>query len=255
MAVDGTLVLQSCHVGKIVVAHAFLELPLRPMRVLIVEDEPKMATFIAKALEEEGFALGRVTTGDEALEALMEGAFDVAVMDIMLPGPDGISVLKHYRQKGGKTPILLVSARGHVSERVEGLNAGADDYLPKPFVLAELVARVRALGRRTPEAVSLVLRVADLSMDTITHEVRRGSDVIRLSPREFRLLEFLIKSAGRTRGRMAILEAVWDYHFDPGTNLVDVYIRRLREKIDKHYEPKLVQTEKGVGYAVRNPQA
>ena len=225
------------------------------MRVLIVEDEPKMAAFIAKALEEEGFALGRASNGNEALEALLEGAFDVAVIDIMLPGPDGISVLKQYRQKGGKTPILLVSARGNVTERVEGLNAGADDYLPKPFVLAELVARVRALGRRTPEAVSLVLRVADLSLDTITHEVKRAGDAIRLSPREFRLLEFLMKSGGRTRGRMAILEAVWDYHFDPGTNLVDVYVRRLRDKIDRNYEPKLVQTEKGVGYAVRNPQA
>lgn len=224
------------------------------MRVLVIEDEPKMAAFIAKALEEEGFALGQVRNGHAALEALLEGAFDVAIMDIMLPGPDGISVLKQYRAKGGKTPILLVSARGHVSERVEGLNAGADDYLPKPFVLAELVARVRALGRRTPEAISMVLRVADLSIDTVSHEVRRGNDVIKLSPREYRLLEFLMKSGGRTRGRMAILEAVWDYHFDPGTNLVDVYVRRLRDKIDRAYEPKLMHTEKGVGYAVRAPQ-
>lgn len=225
------------------------------MRVLVVEDEPKMAAFIAKALEEEGFALGQARSGHAALEALLEGAFDVAIMDIMLPGPDGISVLKQYRQKGGKTPILLVSARGHVSERVEGLNAGADDYLPKPFVLAELVARVRALGRRTPEAVSMVIRVADLSLDTVSHEVRRANDVIKLSPREYRLLEFLMKSGGRTRGRMAILEAVWDYHFDPGTNLVDVYVRRLRDKIDRNYEPKVMHTEKGVGYAVRAPQS
>jgi DNA-binding response OmpR family regulator len=223
------------------------------MRVLIVEDEPKMAAFIAKALEEEGFALGRAKNGHDALDCLMEGAFDVAVLDIMLPGPDGLSVLKQYRQRGGRTPILLVSARSHVSERVEGLNAGADDYLPKPFVLAELVARVRALGRRTPEAVSMVLRIADLSLDTVSHEVRRGSEVIKLAPREFRLLEFLMKSGGRTRGRMAILEAVWDYHFDPGTNLVDVYVRRLRDKIDRSFETKLVHTEKGVGYAVRNP--
>ena len=225
------------------------------MRVLVIEDEPKMAAFIAKALEEEGFALGQARNGHAAREALLEGAFDVAIMDIMLPGPDGISVLKQYRAKGGKTPILLVSARGHVSERVEGLTAGADAYLPKPFVLAELVARVRALGRRTPEAISMVLRVADLSIDTVSHEVRRGNDVIKLSPREYRLLEFLMKSGGRTRGRMAILEAVWDYHFDPGTNLVDVYVRRLRDKIDRAYEPKLMHTEKGVGYAVRAPQS
>jgi len=223
------------------------------MRVLIVEDEPKMAAFIAKALEEEGFALGLAKNGHEALEILLEGVFDVVVLDVMLPGPDGISVLKQYRQRGGKTPVLLVSARGHVSERVDGLNAGADDYLPKPFVLAELVARVRALGRRTPETTSLVLRIADLSLDTVAHEVRRGGEVIRLTPREFRLLEFLMKSGARARGRMAIMEAVWDYHFDPGTNLVDVYVRRLRDKIDRSFDIKLVHTEKGVGYAVRNP--
>ncbi len=223
------------------------------MRVLIVEDEPKMAAFIAKALEEEGFALGQAKDGHEALEILMEGTFDVVILDVMLPGPDGISVLKRYRQRGGKTPVLLVSARGHVSERVEGLNAGADDYLPKPFVLAELVARVRALGRRTPEATSLLLRVADLSLDTISREVRRGNESIKLAPREYCLLEFLMKSGGRTRGRMAILEAVWDYHFDPGTNLVDVYVRRLRDKIDRNFDIKLVHTEKGVGYSIRGP--
>ena len=195
-----------------------------------------MAAFIAKALEEEGFAIGQVADGHSALNALMESSFDVAVLDIMMPGPDGLSVLKQYRDQGGQIPVLLVSARGQVSERVDGLNAGADDYLPKPFVIAELVARVRALARRTPDATPLVLRVADLSLDTVTREVRRGSLTIPLSPREFRLLEFLMKSAGRVRGRMAILEAVWDCHFDPGTNLVDVCIRRLRDKVDRDHE-------------------
>lgn len=223
------------------------------MRVLIVEDESKMASFMGKALEEEGFACSRVRDGAEALAILFEGAFDVVVLDIMLPGPDGISVLRQYREKGGRTPVILVSARGHVTERVEGLNAGADDYLPKPFVIAELVARVRALARRSPEATSMMLRVADLTLDTVSREVRRGGEVIRLAPREYRLLEFLMRSAGRTRGRMAILEAVWEYHFDPGTNLVDVYVRRLRDKIDRQFEAKLVYTEKGVGYAIREP--
>ena len=213
-----------------------------------------MATFIAKALEEEGFAIGRVADGDGALNALMEGSFDVAVLDIMMPGPDGLSVLKQYRERGGRIPVLLVSARGQVSERVDGLNAGADDYLPKPFVIAELVARVRALARRTPDATPMVLRVADLSLDTVTREVRRGSQAIALSPREFRLLEFLLKSAGRVRGRMAILESVWDCHFDPGTNLVDVCIRRLRDKVDRDHEINLLHTVKGVGYVLRVPE-
>jgi len=212
-----------------------------------------MAAFIAKALEAEGFAIGLVTDGHSALDALTESAFDVAVLDIMMPGPDGISVLKQYRQRGGKIPVLLVSARGQVSERVDGLNAGADDYLPKPFVIAELVARVRALARRTPDATPLVLRVGDLSLDTITREVRRSDQTILLSPREYRLLEFLMKSAGRVRGRMAILEAVWDYHFDPGTNLVDVCVRRLRDKVDRDHDMKLLHTVKGVGYVVRLP--
>ncbi len=223
------------------------------MHVLVVEDEPKMMTFIRKACQEEGFAVTGAEDGMRALEFLTERSFDVVVMDIMLPGPDGLSVLRQYRSQGGAAPVLLLSARGAVSERVDGLNAGADDYLPKPFVLAELAARVRALGRRGGVATPLLLRVADLSLDTVSHEVCRAGKRIHLSNREFRLLEFLMKSQGRVRGRMAILEAVWDYHFDPGTNLVDVCIRRLRDKIDRDYEVKLVQTEIGVGYALRIP--
>lgn len=218
------------------------------MRILIAEDEPKMSTFIAKAFVEEGFALGKAANGNEALDALLEGAFDVAVLDIMMPGRDGISVIRQYRARGGKTPVILVSARGNVEERMEGLNAGADDYLPKPFVIGELIARVRALGRRSTDSNPLMLRVADLTLDTITRKVQRGGESFMLAPREYLLLEFLMKSAGRVRGRMAILEAVWDYNFDPGTNLVDVYIRRLRDKIDRQFETKLVHTVKGVGY-------
>jgi DNA-binding response OmpR family regulator len=169
----------------------------------------------------------------------------------MLPGRDGLSVLRQWRQQRHAIPVLLLSARGEVDERVEGLDAGADDYLPKPFALVELAARVRALTRRGTENKSPVLRVADLSLDTVTHRAQRGGMDIELTAREYRLLEFLMRSAGRLCGRMMILEKVWDYDFDPGTNLVDVYIKRLREKIDAAFEPKLLHTVRGTGYVLK----
>jgi DNA-binding response OmpR family regulator len=181
----------------------------------------------------------------------MATPFDGIVLDIMLPGRDGISVLKQLRERKNSTPVLLLSARGEVNERVEGLNAGADDYLPKPFELAELVARVRALTRRGGENKSTTLRVADLTLDTLTHKAQRGGAIIELTAREYRLLEFLMRSAGRLCARMMILEKVWDYGFDPGTNLVDVYIRRLREKIDANFQPKLLHTVRGSGYVLK----
>jgi DNA-binding response OmpR family regulator len=169
----------------------------------------------------------------------------------MLPGRDGLSVLRQLRERKNTTPVLLLSARGEVNERVEGLDAGADDYLPKPFELAELVARVRALTRRSGENKSTVLRVGDLTLDTVTHRAQRGGADIELTAREYRLLEFLMRSPGRLCGRMMILEKVWDYDFDPGTNLVDVYIRRLREKIDANFETKLLHTVRGAGYLLK----
>jgi DNA-binding response OmpR family regulator len=222
-----------------------------PMRVLVVEDEKKTSSFIRKALQAEGFAVDVLEHGDEVLPAVEGTAFDAVVLDIMLPGRDGLSVLHQMRERGLRLPVLLLSARGAVSERVEGLNAGADDYLSKPFALAELVARIRALVRRGGEAKLLLLRVADLTLDTVTREVKRGDRVIDLAPREYRLLEFLMRSPGRPRSRMAIVESVWDYDFDPGTNLVDVYVMRLREKIDGEFEPKLLQTVRGVGYVLK----
>ena len=221
------------------------------MRVLVVEDEKKTASFIRKALQAEGCAVDVCGTGDDALAAATATPFDALVLDIMLPGRDGLSVLNQLRARGNQTPVLLLSARGEVNERVHGLNAGADDYLPKPFVVAELVARVRALGRRGGEAKSTVLRVADLTLDTIHHRAHRGDQVFDLTAREFRLLEFLMRSNGRICGRMSIIEKVWDYHFDPGTNLVDVYIMRLREKIDEGFETKLLHTVRGVGYVLK----
>ena len=221
------------------------------MRVLVVEDEKKTASFIRKALQAEGFAVDICHNGDDGLAAARATPFDAIVLDIMLPGRDGLSLLRQLRERQNATPVLLLSARGEVNERVEGLNAGADDYLPKPFVIAELIARVRALGRRGGESKSPVLRVGDLTLDTVTREARRGGATIELTTREYRLLEFLMRSAGRICGRMAILEKVWDYDFDPGSNLVDVNVMRLREKIDADFEPKLLHTVRGIGYVMK----
>src|SRR5512140_3721396 len=225
------------------------------MRVLVVEDERKTASFIRKALQAEGFAVDVCQNGDDGLAAARSTPFDAIVLDIMLPGRDGLSLLRQLRERQNGTPVLLLSARGEVNERVEGLNAGADDYLPKPFVIAELIARVRALGRRGGESKPPVLRIADLTLDTVTREARRGGVTIELTAREHRLLEYLMRSAGRLCGRMMILEKVWDYDFDPGTNLVDVYIKRLREKIDADFERKLVHTVRGVGYMLKEEAA
>jgi heavy metal response regulator len=221
------------------------------MRVLVVEDEKKTASFVRKALQAESFAVDVMANGDDALLAAANTPFDAIILDIMLPGRDGLSVLRQLRERKNTTPVLLLSARGEVNERVEGLNLGADDYLPKPFELAELVARVRALTRRGGETKSVILRVADLTLDTVTHKAQRGGAEIELTAREYRLLEFLMRSAGRLCGRMMILEKVWDYNFDPGTNLVDVYVRRLREKIDADFEPKLLHTVRGSGYVLK----
>jgi len=221
------------------------------MRVLVVEDEKKTASFVRKALQAEGFAVDVCHNGDDALAAASSTPFDAIVLDIMLPGRDGLSVLRQLRERKNVTPILLLSARGELNERVEGLDAGADDYLPKPFALVELVARVRALGRRGGEPKSTVLRLADLTLDTVTRQAQRNGLTFELTTREYRLLEFLMRSAGRICGRMAILEKVWDYNFDPGTSLVDVYVKRLREKIDAGSELKLLHTVRGVGYVMK----
>jgi DNA-binding response OmpR family regulator len=221
------------------------------MRVLVVEDERKTALFIRSALEAEHIAVEVCHTGPQALADAMGVSFDAIVLDIMLPGLDGLSVLRQLRQRRNRTPVLLLSARGEVNDRVEGLNIGADDYLAKPFVLAELVARLRALVRRGNEPKPQLLRVADLTLDTATRQARRGETAFDLAAREYRLLEFLMRSAGRVCGRVTILEKVWDYNFDPGTNIVDVYVRRLREKIDAGFERKLLHTVRGAGYVLK----
>lgn len=223
------------------------------MRVLVVEDDRKTAEFVSKTLKEEGFEVDVVHDGNAAVTALGANSYEAVVLDVMLPGLDGLGVVRQARESGNKTPVLLLSARGSVEERVEGLNAGADDYLPKPYANQELIARVRALLRRGSEARDVTLRVADLSLDTTTRIARRGERKIELTNREFRLLEYLMRSAGRICGRMMIIEKVWEYNFDPGTNVVDVYIRKLREKIEVAGEAKLLHSVRGSGYMIKEP--
>ena len=221
------------------------------MKVLVVEDEKKMAAFLERGLKEHDFSVSVCRRGDEALTAILETALDAVILDVMLPGLDGLSLVRRLRQRGNATPVLMLSARGEVDERVEGLEAGADDYLAKPFAIKEVVARVRALGRRQPEARATVLKAGDLTMDVTQHEVRRGGDRIDLAAREYKMLEVLLRNAGRVCGRALLLEQVWDFNFDPGSNLVDVYVRRLREKIDAGRETRLLHTVRGSGYVLK----
>jgi DNA-binding response OmpR family regulator len=225
------------------------------MKVLIVEDELKMATLLLQGLLDHGLAGEVCRRGDEALELLKAGGFDAAVMDIMLPGRDGISITRELRARGYQVPILMVSALGSVDERVAGIEAGADDYLSKPFAVKELVARVKALGRRTlkmpQQQGEHMLTLADLTLDLNRREARRAGERLHLSARELLLLEVLMRHAGYVCGRRLLLEEVWEYHFDQGSNLVDVFIRRLRQKLDVGHEVKLLHTVRGTGYVLQ----
>jgi len=221
------------------------------MHILVVEDDKKTAAFVAKALRAEGYTVSVLHNGDEALEAILATAFDAVVLDIMLHGRDGLSVVKQLRAQGNSTPVLLCSARGDASERIEGLNMGADDYLAKPFVVEELIARVRALLRRGGERQPSVLRLGDLTLDTTTRTAQRGDGTIELTTREYRLLEYLMSSSPRVCTRMMILDKVWDFGFDPGSNIVDVYIRKLRAKIDADAKVKLLHSVRGTGYVMK----
>jgi DNA-binding response OmpR family regulator len=217
-------------------------------RVLVVEDEKKMANLIRTALESHGMIVEMAHNGVDATRLAFEQAFEAIVLDIMLPQMDGLSVLRELRARGNSTPVLLLSARSHVSERVEGLQAGADDYLPKPFALEELTARLQALMRRGGEAKSILLRSAHISLDTITRTADCDGRKVELTGREYRLLECLMRRAGQVCSRTLLLEKVWDYDFDPGTNIVDVTIRRLRDKLGHTEERPILQTVRGTGY-------
>ncbi len=221
------------------------------MRVLVVEDEKKLAGFIRNALVEAGFAVDVSHDGDDALALVESTPYDALVLDVMLPGRDGFSIVRRLRDERNAVPIMLVTARANVTERIEGLNLGADDYLAKPFSTAELIARLRAICRRMDGSRFLLLQVGDLTLNLVTRDVTRAGHSIELAPREFALLEFLMRTPGRVQSRTQICEHVWDYHFDPSTNLVDVYIQRLRRKVDADYEVKLLQTKRGVGYTIK----
>ena len=221
------------------------------MRVLVAEDEKKIASHIHRALREAGFAVDEVHRGDEAMEYVNTRQYDVLVLDIMMPGRDGLSILKLLREKRHTVPVLLLTARGEVSEKIEGLMLGADDYMGKPFSMDELIARVHALARRAARDLATVLDVHDLTLNLLTREVKRGAAPIELSPREFALLECLMRGSGRVLARTHLIEKVWDFHFDTGTNVVDVYIQRLRRKIDDGHDLKLLHTVRGVGYVLK----
>jgi len=221
------------------------------MRILVVEDEKKIAAFIRKGLAEAGFNPLLCHRGDDALSLAITERFDAIVLDVMLPGRDGLSVLRQLRERHHTVPVLLLTARSSLTERVDGLNAGADDYLGKPFSMDELIARLRALGRRQSGEGLNLLQCDNLSLNLITREVIRAGRKIELTTREFALLEYLLRSPGRVLTRTQLCEQVWDYHFDPGTNVVDVCIQRLRRKLDDGFAVKLVQTVRGVGYALK----
>lgn len=221
------------------------------MRVLLVEDEPKIAQFVEQALGEQGFDVVATRDGDEAYDLARHEPFDVILLDIMLPGRDGLSILRNLREQRNAVPVILMTARSELNERIEGLNLGADDYVTKPFYVEELIARLQAVARRLRGEVRNQVQLGDLTVDLLSRAVELDGRSVELTPREFSLLEYLLRSPGRVYPRTQILEHVWGYDFDPTTNLVDVTIRRLRKKIDPDGERGTIETVRGVGYRVK----
>jgi two-component system OmpR family response regulator len=222
------------------------------MRALLVEDDASIADFVSRGLRESGFAVDHAADGEAGLEAALSGSHDVAIIDLMLPRRDGLSLIDELRRRGVSTPVLILSAKRTVDDRVRGLQAGGDDYLTKPFAFSELVARVQALVRRATRSPDpTTLAVGDIVLDLLSRGVTRAGTLLDLRPREFALLEFLMRNAGRVVSKTMILSHVWDYNFDPQTNVVDVLVSRLREKIDRPFEKKLLHTVRGVGYVLR----
>ena len=222
------------------------------MHVLVVEDDERVAGHVVKGLKAEGILVDHVADGRQALFQVAAEAYDVIVLDRMLPHVDGLKILQTLRASGDGTPVLILSALGDVDNRVKGLRAGGDDYLSKPFALSELIARVEALGRRKGVVQETTeLSLADLQMNLLTRTVTRRGQPIDLTTREFSLLEYLLRNAGRVVSRSMLLEAVWDYNFDPQTNIIDQHVSRLRQKIDKDFDPPLLQTVRGMGYSLR----
>ena len=224
------------------------------VKVLVVEDEKPIASFVRNGLEEQGYTVDLCDNGNEGLTLATSRSYDAVVLDIMLPGRDGLSILKLLRQRNDPVPVIIITSRGEVEERVEGLNLGADDYLAKPFYITELIARLQSVFRRSMANGGQVLEAENLKVDLMTRQVRRAGEEIILSPREFNLLVYLMRSPGRVFTRTQILEQVWEYHFDPGSNLVDSCVRRLRQKVDQGHDVHLIETIRGVGYRLRAPQ-
>ncbi len=222
------------------------------MRILLIEDDQEAAAYMAKGLKEAGHTVDHAANGTDGLFLATSERYDVMVVDRMLPGLDGLSIIQSIRAAGNATPVLVLSALGKVDDRVKGLKAGGDDYMVKPYAFAELSARIEALGRRSGGGQAETrLRVEDLEMDLLARTVQRAGKAIDLQPREFRLLEYLMRHAGQVVTRTMLLENVWEYHFDPQTNLIDVHISRLRQKVDKDFDPPLIQTVRGSGYSLR----
>jgi DNA-binding response OmpR family regulator len=222
------------------------------MRVLLIEDDRKIADFVLRGLREEGFAVDHADNGEDGLHMGLMEPYDAAIVDLMLPRLDGLSVIRRLRAESRTTPVIILSAKGSVDDRVQGLQSGGDDYLTKPFAIAELIARVQALIRRSSGiAEPTALQVADLKIDLLAREVSRGGERIDLQPKEYALLEYLMRNAGRVVTKTMIIEHVWDYNFDPGTNVVEARVCRLRDKIDKPFTRKLIQTIRGAGYVLK----
>ena len=222
------------------------------MRILLVEDDQTIGDFVEKGLREAGFAVDRAQDGTAGRDLALAESFDAAIVDVMLPGFDGLTLIDMIRARGVRTPVLILSARRSVDDRVRGLQAGGDDYLTKPFAFAELLARVQALVRRSTQAApATTLTLEDLEVDLLSRRVTRAGKEIDLRPREFTLLEFLLRNAGKVVSKTMILSHVWGYQFDPQTNVVDVLVSRLREKVDRPFEKKLLHTVRGVGYVLR----
>lgn len=222
------------------------------MRILVIEDDREAAAYLIKALDEVGHTAEHAADGEAGAFMAGEGGYDILIVDRMLPKRDGLSIIEEMRRRGDQTPVLILSALGQVDDRVRGLRAGGDDYLTKPYAFTELLARVEALARRNrPADVETSYRVADLVLDRLSHSVTRADVEIPLQPREFRLLEYLMRNAGQVVTRTMLLENVWDYHFDPQTNVIDVHVSRLRGKIDKGFDKPLLHTVRGAGYMIR----
>lgn len=225
------------------------------MKILVVEDDKKLGGFLRKGLEARGFVVDFCNNGDDGFSLASTRSYEAVVLDIMLPGRDGLSILRNLRERGSSVPVILCTARSALSERLDGLNTGADDYLVKPFYIEELIARLHALIRRASGQQNNLLQYSDVTVNLLTREVKCGSNPVELTAREFALLTYLMRAPGRTFSRIQICEHVWNYHFDPGTNLVDVYVQHLRKKLSNAGGNPLIETVRSVGYRIPQPKA